>query len=112
MAAEVALPRSRPIAARRLTSLLQPSNVLPALLLVALVFLVAYPMAMIVYGAFKEGPPGSAGALTLNNFAAVLSDGSTLKVFLNTITIAAPRALLGLTIATTFAWIIARTNTP
>jgi iron(III) transport system permease protein len=113
MAAEAsARPIPRQTLPAGLTRLASPANLLPALLLLALIVLVAYPMAMIVYGALKEGPPGSPGSLTLSNLTTVLTDPSTFRVFLNTMTIAAPRALLGLAIATTFAWIIARTNTP
>ena len=92
MAAEVsARPIRRHTIPTGLAHLASPANVLPAVLLVVLTILVAYPMAMIIYGALKDGPPGSAGSLTLNNLMTVISDPSTFRVFLNTMTIAAPR---------------------
>ena len=97
------------IALRRFLS---PGNLVPLLLLVVVAFLVVYPLIKVVQAAFLNVAPGQAGAYTLDGWRAVFADGSNFKVLWTTFLIAFPRALLGLTVATFFAWVVARTNTP
>ena len=91
---------------------LRPEAMLPLALTVLVAALVAYPMGMVVFGTFWSSAPGQPGALTLENWAAVLSDPATFEVLLTTLAIAIPRTFLALGLATAFAWCIARTNTP
>jgi iron(III) transport system permease protein len=102
-------PRSR---GRRLVGrLVRPSNVLPIVLLCGLAFLVIYPLVELLIGSFKLTVPGAAGPLTLADWRSVLSS-QTVKTALTTLKIEVPRSLLSVTLATTFAWLLARTNIP
>ena len=85
---------------------------LPLALTVLVAALVVYPMGMVVFGTFWSAAPGQPGTLTLENWAAVLSDSATFEVLLTSLAIAVPRTLLALLLATAFAWCIARTNAP
>src|SRR5512144_2121667 len=98
--------------AARLAAWMRPDAVLPLLLLLVAGVLVVYPVGMVLYGSFKEAAPGQAGATTLANWRAVLSDPSTFRVLANSILIALPRTVLALALAAAFAWCLARTNTP
>ena len=96
-------------AARRFFS---PGNLIPLALLAIVSVLVVYPLAMVVIASFRDTAPGQAGSLTLEGWRTVLSDASTYRVLWSTFLIAFPRAALALAVATFFAWVIARTNTP
>ena len=110
---EVAIGRPPPTGASiALRSFLRPGNVLPALLLLATVFLVVYPVGMVLYGSVKEGAPGQAGAYTLAHWRSVLFDPATFRLLATSVGIALPRTILALALATLFAWCVARTNTP
>jgi iron(III) transport system permease protein len=102
-------PRSR---GRRLVGrLVGPSNLLPILLLCGLAFLVIYPLFELLLGSFKLTVPGAAGPTTLANWRSVLSS-QTLKTALTTVKIEVPRSCLSVILATTWAWLLARTNIP
>jgi iron(III) transport system permease protein len=92
--------------------LLRLDRLLPSGLLAVTAAMVVYPLGMVLYGSVNEAAPGQAGAFTFENWRTVLSDASTFGVLFTTILIALPRTLLALTLATVFAWILARTTTP
>lgn len=96
---------------RKLGQLLQAGNVLPVLLMVSIIFLVAYPLVMVISSSFTGSFPGQAVNWTLENWR-LLADPSIYGVFASTFLIAVPRTFLALALATLFAWIVARTNTP
>jgi iron(III) transport system permease protein len=82
-----------------------------ALLLGLLVFLTAYPMAMLVYGSLHTTPPGEAGTFNLDGYRAMLS-GANAVVLLNTIGLSLVKTGLALALALFLAWVVARTDTP
>ena len=86
-------------------------NVALALLVALLLFLTAYPLAMLVYGSLHTTPPGEAGAFTLDGYRAMLSRTNGL-VLLNTIGLSLVKTALAMALALFLAWIIARTDTP
>jgi iron(III) transport system permease protein len=92
--------------------LVSPANLLPTLLLLSVIFMVVYPLAMIVIGSFKEGVPASPGPLTTEGWREVFTDASTYKTLWTSLSIAVPRSLLTLMLASTFAWLLTRTNIP
>jgi iron(III) transport system permease protein len=104
--------RTRPVLRRGKPRLLRLEAALPLGLTVLVAFLVIYPIGMLVFGSFWSAAPGQPGTLTLENWAAVLSDVATFEVLLASLAIAVPRTLLALVLATAFAWCIARTNIP
>jgi iron(III) transport system permease protein len=86
-------------------------NVALALLLGVLLFLTAYPMAMLVYGSLHTTPPGEAGTFSLEGYRAMLSLANGL-VLLNTVGLSLVKTGLAMVVALFLAWIVARTDTP
>ena len=95
-----------PLAGGRLTR-----NVALGLLVALLLFLTAYPLAMLVYGSLHTTPPGEAGTFTLDGYRAMLSRTNAL-VLLNTIGLSLVKTVLAMVVALFLAWIVARTDTP
>lgn len=83
----------------------QPVFVLLAIILAVLVVL---PLAWLAYYAVTD----QAGALTLTNFKALVSDVTLRRPFVVAITMALGVGLLSCVIATPLAWIVARTDMP
>ncbi len=83
-----------------------------ALPLVFVLFLVAAPISMLVFGSIWSAAPGDPGELTLANYANLVNDPYTMTLAANTVLYSAGAALLALTIGTVLAFIVARTNTP
>jgi iron(III) transport system permease protein len=86
-------------------------NLALGLLLVVLLFLTAYPMAMLVYGSLSTAPPGEAGSWSLVGWRAMLSRTNGL-VLLNTVVLSLVKTVLAMGLALLLAWIVARTDTP
>ena len=102
-------PSTTARAARALTR-----NVLPVLLLLALAFLVLFPLGMLVYASFLDSPPrpgAPPGKLTLENYAALL-DPSILGAVRNSLLFAVGGSALAMGIGSTLAWLVARTDVP
>jgi iron(III) transport system permease protein len=81
------------------------------LLLALLVFLAAYPMAMLVYGSLHSTPPGEAGTFNLDGYRAMLTRENGL-VLLNTVGLSLVKTGLAMALALFLAWVVARTDTP
>jgi iron(III) transport system permease protein len=86
-------------------------NVALGLLLALLLFLTAYPLAMLVYGSLHTTPPGAEGAFNLDGYRAMLSRTNAI-VLLNTIVLSLVKTVLAMVVALFLAWIVARTDTP
>src|SRR5262245_44118704 len=80
-------------------------------LVALLLFLTAYPMAMLVYGSLHTTPPGEAGAFSLDGYRAMLSRANAV-VLLNTIGLSLVKTGLAMALALFLAWVVARTDTP
>ena len=102
----VAQPRHRPRIAHLWT----------AALLVVLGFLILYPVAMLLLGAFSRNDPGADGTrladLSLANFAAVLGNENVRAALLNSLVACSGGTVLAVIIGLAFAWITVRTDTP
>jgi iron(III) transport system permease protein len=103
---ETALRRTRALG----TGVLR-RNVALGLLLALLLFLTAYPLAMLVYGSLHTTPPGAEGAFNLDGYRAMLSRTNAI-VLLNTIVLSLVKTVLAMVVALFLAWIVARTDTP
>jgi ABC-type spermidine/putrescine transport system permease subunit II len=66
-----------------------------ALLLALLLYLTAYPLAMLVYGSLHTTPPGEAGAFNLDGYRAMLSRDNA-RILLNTIGLSLVKTVSGL----------------
>jgi iron(III) transport system permease protein len=86
-------------------------NAALGLLLIVVVFLTAYPLAMLVYGSLHSTPPGAAGVFSLDGYRAMLSAANGL-VLLNTVGLSLVKTGLAMALALFLAWIVARTDTP
>ncbi len=86
----------------------------PALVALTVVVLVLFglPIVMLLAGAFRSAPPGSAGQWTFSAVAAVYSDADTYRTLGNSVVLSASQHLVGIALGVFFAWIVARTNTP
>jgi len=80
-------------------------------LLAVLLFLTAYPMAMLVYGSLHTTPPGEIGTFSLDGYRAMLSGPNALTL-LNTVGLSLVKTVLSMVLALFLAWIVARTDTP
>ena len=103
---ETALRRTRTLG----TGVLR-RNVALGLLVALLLFLTAYPLAMLVYGSLHTTPPGAEGAFNLDGYRAMASQTNAI-VLLNTIVLSLVKTVLAMVMALFLAWIIARTDTP
>lgn len=75
-------------------------------------YFTAVPLGMLILGVFKEGDPGAAGALTLDNVTRAYGDPTIYPLFLNSAGYALGTAIVSFLIGTALAWIVERTNTP
>jgi iron(III) transport system permease protein len=86
------------------------------LLLVALAFLVLYPILMLLIGALTGANPVVEGVhlsgLSLANFIAVLSNPNVGEALLNSLIACTGGTALAVAIGLSFAWIVVRTSTP
>ena len=80
-------------------------------LLAILLFLTAYPMAMLVYGSLHTTPPGEIGTFSLDGYRAMFSGANALTL-LNTVGLSLIKTALSMALALFLAWIVARTDTP
>lgn len=72
--------------------------------------LILYPTIMLVSGSLHEGAPGENGALTLQNYADVLSDREILVTAYHTLLVAVASTLLSTLYAFFLAWLVTRTD--
>ena len=75
-------------------------------------FFVIVPIGFLIFGMFWTGAPGRAGEFTDANIIAAFTDHRSLALLGNTLTYAIGSSVMTIAIATSFAWIVNRTNTP
>ena len=81
--------------------------------LIAIVgWLVAIPLAMVIWGAFRDGAPGTPGSLTLNNFARAYYNVGLLQAIQNSLIFSSGASLISFSGGTVLAWITERTDAP
>ena len=76
-----------------------------------LLYLVAFPLAMLLLGSVSVQGEVTKG-LTLDNYAETYSDPNTYRLLVNSVLYAFGSSLLTLVLGTGLAWIVERTNTP
>ena len=81
------------------------------LLTLLLTWLIMVPMAVVIWGAFRDGQPGQAGEYTLMKFVEAYQ-GTLFLTVGNTMIFALGAAFLCLAIGTFLAWITERTDAP
>jgi iron(III) transport system permease protein len=81
------------------------------LLSLLLIWLILVPLAVVIWGAFRDGQPGQAGAYTLVKFVEAYQ-GTLLQTVGNTMIFALGSAFLCLALGTFLAWMTERTDAP
>ena len=76
------------------------------------VYLTLIPLLMILYGTFRDGPPGTPASFTLNNYLRAFGNVELIGLVSNTAIFALGAALVSFLLGTFFAWVTERTNTP
>jgi iron(III) transport system permease protein len=80
-------------------------------LTLVLIWLIMVPLAVVIWGAFRDGQPGQAGEYTLMKFVTAYQ-GTLLQTIGNTMVFALGSAFLCLAIGTFLAWVTERTDAP
>lgn len=75
-------------------------------------FLVLYPLGMLIYGSFRTSRPGLPGDFTLDNYITAYSSAETFQLLVTTILLIGTQVLIGTSLAVALAWIVTRTDTP
>jgi iron(III) transport system permease protein len=77
-----------------------------------LVWLVLYPLTVLLLGSLRTDLPMRVGRFTLANFLTLFGDPANLQAIINTITSSGLATILAVVIGMTLAWITSRTDTP
>ena len=67
---------------------------------------------MILYGTFRDGPPGTDASFTLANYVRAYGDASILVLAANTMVFAVGAAVVSFVLGGFLAWVTERTDTP
>lgn len=81
------------------------------LLTLLLIWLIMVPLAVVIFGAFRDGQPGQPGTYTLMKFVEAYK-GTLVKTVGNTLVFALGAAVLAMTFGTFLAWVTERTDAP
>lgn len=76
-----------------------------------LIWLIMVPVAIVIWGAFRDGQPGQAGTYTLSKFVEAYQ-GTLVQTIRNTLIFALGASMVCLSIGTFLAWVTERTNAP
>jgi iron(III) transport system permease protein len=101
-----------PAAARRLIGLLSPESLICTLAVLVLLWLIVYPLALLLLGSFRTALPMQPGSFTLANYAALIANEENRRAILHTLVSSGLATLLALTIGSGLAWITSRTDMP
>ena len=79
---------------------------------VLLVWLVLYPLLVLLIGSVRTDLPMRPGAFTLANFASLFANRENLDAIVNTVVSAALATVVAVAIGVSLAWVTSRTDTP
>ena len=91
-----------------MANIVDGKNLLLAVLLGIVVYLTVIPLGMIVYGTFRDGPPGTNASFTLINYARAYGDASVIVLAANTMLFAAGAAAVSFILGGFLAWVTER----
>lgn len=89
-----------------------PRTFLAGGLALLLGWLVVAPLALIVWGSFQSGPPGTTTSFTFSNYLRAYGHYRIFGIAKNTVVFALGSALFSLVVGTYLAWITERTDFP
>src|SRR5437763_585139 len=87
-------------------------SVLLALIVALLAYLALGPLLLLVYGMFRDAPPGAAGTFTLDKLKEAYLEPDIYATLGNTVVYATGTTLLSVTLGGFLAWVHERTNVP
>jgi iron(III) transport system permease protein len=87
-------------------------STLTLLVALTLVYLVAVPVLVLIFGSVKIGPPGQAGPLTLDSYARILSDPRSYRLMAVSFAYGIFSTILACFVGGAIAWLIRRTDLP
>ena len=83
-----------------------------AVLIAAVGWLVAVPLAMVVWGSLRDAAPGLPGELTFNNFVRAYNNVRLIQAIGNSLIFAGGAAIISFLGGTFLAWVTERTDAP
>ncbi len=83
-----------------------------ALIVGIVLYLTLVPLLMILFGTFRDGPPGTDAAFTFDNYRRAFGNANLLTSGANSLVFSLGAALVSFCIGTFLAWVTERTNTP
>ncbi|MFA9446112.1 ABC transporter permease [Egicoccus sp. AB-alg6-2] len=89
-----------------------PRDLWIGLLVLLVLWLVMAPMALVVWGSFRDAPPGVEGAYTLLNYLEGYSTPRFMRAVRNSLIFAFSSSILAFVVGCYLAWVTERTNTP
>ena len=114
--ARLAAGRSRPAAGTRFLNRLRQAFTIEAIVCavaaVLLVWLVLYPLLVLLVGSVRTDLPMRPGVLTFANFTALFADPVNRTAMVNTVVSSALATVVAVAIGVTLAWMTSRTDTP
>ncbi len=91
---------------------IRPQQVLVAMVAGAMAYLTVVPLAMLIYGSVKSGPPGVPGDLTLKNYVVLFENWRLLSAFANSLIFSIGSSLIAFSGGLYLAWMTERSNAP
>ena len=101
-----------PAAARRFTGLLSPESLICTLAILVLLWLIVYPLALLLLGSFRTALPMQPGSFTFDNYTALIANDENRRAILHTLVSSGLATMVALTIGSALAWITSRTDMP
>jgi iron(III) transport system permease protein len=83
-----------------------------ALAALVMAYLTLVPLAMLVYGSLKSGPPGVGGSLTIKNYLTLFENWRLIGALFNSLIFSAGSSFLAFSGGLYLAWMTERTNVP
>ncbi len=89
-----------------------PERVICVVAVVLLLWLVLYPVVVLLAASVRTDLPMRGGHFTLANFAVLFSDASNFRAIVNTVVSSALTTVFAVAIGTSLAWVTSRTDVP
>jgi iron(III) transport system permease protein len=81
-------------------------------LVVVVAYLVLVPVALILWGSFRDGPPGTDASFTFSKYVDAYTSASVREALLNSFVFAFGSTVLSVAVGAYLAWVTERTDTP
>ena len=91
---------------------MRPQFILVALAAAVIAYLTLIPLAMLLYGSVKSGPPGVPGEFTVRNYLALFQNWRLAGALLNSVIFSTGSSFLAFAGGLYLAWMTERTNLP